>query len=64
MDDKKKNIGECLIKILHCRKSETVIIDAKTMASEPVGVVNLPTRVPVGFHSIFVSQVCTLASFW
>ncbi|CAK9238338.1 unnamed protein product [Sphagnum jensenii] len=37
-------------------KSETVIIDAKTMASEPVGVVNLPTRVPVGFHSIFVSQ--------
>ncbi|CAM6036841.1 unnamed protein product [Sphagnum compactum] len=37
-------------------KSETVIIDAKTMASEPVGVVNLPTRVPAGFHSIFVSQ--------
>jgi carotenoid cleavage dioxygenase-like enzyme len=47
-----------------CRKSETVIIDAKTMASEPVGVVNLPTRVPCGFHSIFVSQVCTRASFW
>jgi carotenoid cleavage dioxygenase-like enzyme len=37
-------------------KSETVIIDAKTMASEPIGVVDLPTRVPCGFHSIFVSQ--------
>ncbi|CAM6025493.1 unnamed protein product [Sphagnum balticum] len=36
--------------------SEMVIIDAKTMASKPVGVVNLPTRVPGGLHSIFLSE--------
>ncbi|KAH8953584.1 hypothetical protein BDL97_08G035300 [Sphagnum fallax] len=36
--------------------SEMVIIDAKTMASKPVGVINLPTRVPSGLHSIFLSE--------
>jgi carotenoid cleavage dioxygenase-like enzyme len=34
-----------------------VVIDAKTMASEPVAVVSLPSRVNGGFHSIFVPQV-------
>jgi carotenoid cleavage dioxygenase len=36
--------------------SEAVIIDAKTMAADPVAVVKLPKRVPYGFHSIFMSE--------
>lgn len=36
--------------------SEAVIVDAKTMAAEPVAVVKLPNRVPYGFHAIFVSE--------
>ena len=40
-----------------CRKSQVVILDAKTMSVDPVAVVNLPTRVPYGFHGIFVSEV-------
>jgi carotenoid cleavage dioxygenase-like enzyme len=34
-----------------------VIIDAKTMAPEPVAVVALPKRVPYGFHALFVNEV-------
>ena len=41
-----------------CRESEVVIIDAKTMAPEPVAVVKLPQRVPYGFHALFMSEVC------
>lgn len=37
-------------------KSEVVIIDAKTMAPEPVAVVALPKRVPYGFHALFVNE--------
>jgi len=44
------------------RKSEVVIIDAKTMAPEPVAVVTLPKRVPYGFHALFVSEVLPLSS--
>jgi carotenoid cleavage dioxygenase-like enzyme len=33
-----------------------VIIDAQTMASKPVAVISLPSKVPSGFHSIFLSQ--------
>ena len=40
------------------RESEVVIIDAKTMAPEPVAVVKLPQRVPYGFHALFISEVC------
>jgi carotenoid cleavage dioxygenase len=36
--------------------SEAVIIDAKTMAADPVAVVKLPNRVPYGFHAIFMSE--------
>ena len=35
-----------------------MIIDAKTMAPEPVAVVKLPQRVPYGFHALFMSEVC------
>ncbi|KAH9564363.1 hypothetical protein CY35_04G021400 [Sphagnum magellanicum] len=48
-----------LICFVHDEKSgnsEVVIIDAKTMASRPVAVISLPSKVPSGFHSIFLSQ--------
>jgi carotenoid cleavage dioxygenase-like enzyme len=32
------------------------VMDAKTMAASPVAVLDLPTRMPWGFHSTFVSQ--------
>ncbi|KAL4198341.1 hypothetical protein AMTRI_Chr03g139740 [Amborella trichopoda] len=37
-------------------KSEINVIDAKTMSQEPVAVVELPKRVPYGFHAFFVSE--------
>lgn len=37
-------------------KSEVLVYDAKTMVSEPVGVVKLPCRVPYGFHAFFVTE--------
>ena len=38
-----------------------MIIDAKTMAPEPVAVVALPKRVPYGFHALFVNEVLPLS---
>ncbi|KAF3780589.1 Carotenoid 9-10(9'-10)-cleavage dioxygenase [Nymphaea thermarum] len=38
------------------RISEINVIDAKTMSTEPVAVVELPTRVPYGFHAFFVTE--------
>ena len=40
-----------------CRKSEVNVIDAKTMSPDPVAVVELPNRVPYGFHAFFVNEV-------
>ncbi|CAA6653637.1 unnamed protein product [Spirodela intermedia] len=37
-------------------KSEVNVIDAKTMSAEPVAVVELPKRVPYGFHAFFVTE--------
>lgn len=37
-------------------KSKVLVIDAKTMSPEPVAVVDLPSRVPYGFHAFFVSE--------
>nr|XP_010931015.1 LOW QUALITY PROTEIN: carotenoid 9,10(9',10')-cleavage dioxygenase [Elaeis guineensis] len=37
-------------------KSEVNVIDAKTMSAEPVAVVELPNRVPYGFHAFFVRE--------
>nr|WLW35588.1 9-cis-epoxycarotenoid dioxygenase NCED1 [Nymphaea hybrid cultivar] len=37
-------------------KSEINVIDAKTMSSEPVAVVELPASVPYGFHAFFVTE--------
>jgi len=38
-------------------KSEVNVIDAKTMSADPVAVVELPNRVPYGFHAFFVNEV-------
>ena len=40
-----------------CRKSAVHVVDAKTMSSEPVAVIDLPQRVPPGFHALFVTEV-------
>lgn len=37
-------------------KSSVNVIDAKTMSSDPVAVVELPKRVPYGFHAFFVTE--------
>ncbi|XP_042009324.1 carotenoid 9,10(9',10')-cleavage dioxygenase 1-like isoform X1 [Salvia splendens] len=37
-------------------KSVVNVIDAKTMSSDPVAVVELPKRVPYGFHAFFVNE--------
>ncbi|KAL2490283.1 Carotenoid 9 [Abeliophyllum distichum] len=38
------------------RKSAVEVIDAKTMSPDPVAVVELPKRVPYGFHAFFVTE--------
>ncbi|XP_031395854.1 carotenoid 9,10(9',10')-cleavage dioxygenase-like [Punica granatum] len=38
------------------RKSQAIVIDARTMSAEPVAVVELPNRVPYGFHALFVTE--------
>ncbi|XP_022869441.1 carotenoid 9,10(9',10')-cleavage dioxygenase-like [Olea europaea var. sylvestris] len=37
-------------------KSAVSIIDAKTMSPDPVAIVELPKRVPYGFHALFVTE--------
>ncbi|XP_010552741.1 PREDICTED: carotenoid 9,10(9',10')-cleavage dioxygenase 1 isoform X2 [Tarenaya hassleriana] len=37
-------------------KSYVNVIDAKTMSADPVAVVELPHRVPYGFHAFFVTE--------
>ncbi|XP_011047392.1 PREDICTED: carotenoid 9,10(9',10')-cleavage dioxygenase 1-like [Populus euphratica] len=37
-------------------KSSVNVVDAKTMSPNPVAVVELPHRVPYGFHAFFVSE--------
>ncbi|KAF3437909.1 hypothetical protein FNV43_RR20665 [Rhamnella rubrinervis] len=37
-------------------KSSVHVIDAKTMSADPVAVVDLPQRVPYGFHAFFVTE--------
>ncbi|KAJ6299398.1 hypothetical protein OIU76_020378 [Salix suchowensis] len=41
-------------------KSSVNVIDAKTMSADPVAVVELPRRVPYGFHAFFVSEVSVI----
>lgn len=40
-----------------CRKSAVHVVDAKTMSPDPVAVIDLPGRVPSGFHAFFVTEV-------
>ncbi|GKV27489.1 hypothetical protein SLEP1_g36659 [Rubroshorea leprosula] len=37
-------------------KSSVCVLDAKTMSRDPVAVVDLPHRVPYGFHAFFVTE--------
>ncbi|XP_024188836.2 carotenoid 9,10(9',10')-cleavage dioxygenase 1 [Rosa chinensis] len=37
-------------------KSAIHVLDAKTMSSDPVAIVELPHRVPYGFHAFFVTE--------
>jgi carotenoid cleavage dioxygenase len=37
-------------------KSSVHVIDAKTMSADPIAVVDLPQRVPYGFHAFFVTE--------
>ncbi|XP_034703035.1 carotenoid 9,10(9',10')-cleavage dioxygenase 1-like [Vitis riparia] len=37
-------------------KSYVNVIDAKTMSPDPVAIVELPNRVPYGFHAFFVTE--------
>jgi carotenoid 9,10(9',10')-cleavage dioxygenase 1 len=39
------------------------VIDAKTMSAEPTAVVELPARVPYGFHAFFVNEVSVMWDF-
>ncbi|KAL6972446.1 Dixin [Sarracenia purpurea var. burkii] len=36
--------------------SAVYVIDAKTMSANPVAVIELPHRVPYGFHALFVTE--------
>ncbi|KAE9592722.1 hypothetical protein Lal_00028666 [Lupinus albus] len=38
------------------RKSFVHVIDARTMSADPIAVVELPHRVPYGFHAFFVTE--------
>ncbi|KAL5668255.1 hypothetical protein ACJX0J_020476 [Zea mays] len=44
------------ISLLLLVKSEVNVIDAKTMSADLVAVVELPNRVPYGFHAFFVTE--------
>ncbi|KAM7265217.1 hypothetical protein ACFE04_002900 [Oxalis oulophora] len=48
------------------RKSYINVIDAKTMSPDPVAVVEMPSRVPYGFHAFFVTEphLCACFSFY
>jgi carotenoid cleavage dioxygenase len=38
------------------RATDLVILDAEDFAGEPVALVHLPTRIPLGFHGSWLSD--------
>jgi carotenoid cleavage dioxygenase-like enzyme len=46
----------CFVQDENTGKSEVIVVDAKTMSSDPVAVIKLPRRVPYGFHSLFMTE--------
>ncbi|XP_020965523.1 carotenoid 9,10(9',10')-cleavage dioxygenase 1 isoform X3 [Arachis ipaensis] len=46
----------CFVHDENTGKSFVHVIDAKTMSADPVAVVELPHRVPYGFHAFFVTE--------
>ncbi|CAI5479820.1 unnamed protein product [Closterium sp. Yama58-4] len=45
----------------HTGTSEVVVLDARTLAPQPVATIHLPQRVPAGIHGIFVSEACRMS---
>lgn len=41
---------------IECKNSKVVILDAKDITQEPVAIIELPTHIPLGFHSNWVNQ--------
>ncbi|KAF9665715.1 hypothetical protein SADUNF_Sadunf16G0152500 [Salix dunnii] len=52
----KASLNLALVDLVQRLKSSVNVIDAKTMSADPVAVVELPHRVPYGFHAFFVSE--------
>lgn len=57
LDSELNNCSPVILHLSWRRKSAMYVIDAKTMAADAVAVVELPHRVPYGFHGIFVTEV-------
>ena len=36
------------------------MIDAKTMSENPIAVIDMPCRVPYGFHAFFLTEVSNM----
>ncbi|KAF4359444.1 hypothetical protein F8388_001488 [Cannabis sativa] len=39
-----------------CQLTKVHVIDAKTMSANPIAIIDLPCRVPYGFHALFITE--------